>query len=66
MYPIESEENLVIHLGATSKTGATHSKVKGSGATSVEGRPNEDQKQQQPAESANTGEQDVATFPNMG
>ena len=57
---------MVIYSGAPSKKGATHSKAKGSGATSVEGRPNEDQKQQQPAESANTGEQDVATFPNMG
>lgn len=47
------------------KTGATHPKVKGSGATAVEGRPIEDQKQQQPAESTNTGEQDVAKFPSL-
>ena len=53
-----------IHSGAP-KTGATHPKVKGSGATAVEGRPFEDQKQQQPAESTNTGEQDVAKFPSL-
>lgn len=50
--------------GASIKTGATHPKVRGSGATAVEGRPIEDQKQQQqPAESTNAGEQD---FPNLG
>ena len=39
--------------------------MKGSGATAIEGRPIEDQKQQQPAESTNTGEQDVAKFPSL-
>ena len=55
-----------IHSGASNKTGATHPKVKGSGATAIEGRPIEDQKQQQPAKSTNTGEEDVANFPSLG
>ena len=52
--------------GASIKTGSTQQKARGNQVTAVEGKPIQEQKQQQPAESVNTGEQDVATFPNLG
>ena len=53
--------------GASTKTGSTQPRGRGSGVIAAEGKPNKEEKQQeQPAESPNTGEQNVDTFPNSG